>query len=86
MSFEFVTLARPPNMRRMEWRWQLTFTEYGDAWRQARKLLDRGLRPGAAATYRPVQQERVRVLMTRLLATPNGFWDHIELCETVLSA
>ena len=69
----------------MEWRWQLTFTEYGDGWRQARKLLDRGLRPGAAATYRPAQQERVRALLTRLLATPKEFQAHIELCETVLS-
>lgn len=72
-------------MFRMEWHWQLPFTRYGDAWRQARKLLDRGLRPGAAATYRPMQQERVRTLLTRLLATPNEFRDHVELCETVLS-
>jgi cytochrome P450 len=70
-----------PFVDMMEWEWQLSFTRYGDAWRQARKLLDRGLRPGAAATYRPVQQERVRALLTRLLATPNEFQDHVELFQ-----
>ena len=66
----------------MEWRWLLPLARYGNAWRQGRKLLDRSLGPGAAATYRPMQQARVRVLLTRLLATPNDWKDHIELCET----
>jgi hypothetical protein len=67
----------------MEWHWQIPIARYGEAWRQGRKLLDRGLRPGAAATYRPMQQARVRVLLTRLLANPDQWRAHIELCEIV---
>jgi cytochrome P450 len=70
-------------MRRMEWHWQIPIARYGEAWRQGRRLLDRSLRPGAAATYRPMQQARVRVLLTRLLATPDEWQAHIELCEIV---
>ena len=69
----------------MEWYWELLFTHYGEDWRQKRKLLDRSLRPGAAATYRPMQQARARVLLARFLATPNEWKDHVELCETGLS-
>ena len=57
----------------------MPLTEYGDRWRQGRKVLDRGLRPGAAAMYRPMQQERVRVLLTRLLASPKELQAHVEL-------
>ena len=67
----------------MGWEWQVGFSRYDDGWRQARKLLDRGLRPGAAATYRHRQQERVHVLLTRLLETPNEFRAHVELYETL---
>ncbi|KAI0302456.1 cytochrome P450 [Multifurca ochricompacta] len=63
----------------MEWHWVLPTARYGDTWRPARRLLDRGLRPGAAASYRPMQQARARVLMTRLLASPDKWEDHIEL-------
>ena len=55
----------------MDWHWQLPLARYGEAWRQGRKLLDRALRPGAAATYQHMQQAKVRVLLTRLLATPS---------------
>ena len=67
----------------MEWQWQIPIARYGENWRRGRKLLDRSLRPGAAAMYRPMQQGRVRVLLTRLLATPDEWQDHIELCETI---
>ena len=67
----------------MEWHWQIPIARYGDAWRQGRKLLDRGLRPGAAPMYRPMQQARAHVLLTRLLATPDQWRAHIELCELV---
>ena len=70
----------------MEWHWQVPIAGYGEAWRQGRKLLDRGLRPGAAATYRPMQQARVRVLLTRLLETPDQWRAHVELCDIVLSS
>ncbi|KAI9441767.1 cytochrome P450 [Lactarius indigo] len=65
----------------MEWDWMVPFTNYGEAWHRGRKALDRGLRPNGAAAYRPMQQERVRVLLTRLLATPNDWRDHVELFQ-----
>ncbi len=66
----------------MEWDWLVPFIGYTEFWRQARKLLDRGLRPGAATTYRPMQQARARVLLTRLLASPDQWKAHLELCVT----
>ena len=67
----------------MEFQWHLPIARYGEGWRRGRKLLDRSLRPGAAVLYRPMQQARVHVLLTRLLATPDEWQDHIELCETI---
>jgi cytochrome P450 len=46
-------------------------------WRQARKLLDRGLRPAVIASYRPLQQRSVHVLLARLLANPNDLEAHL---------
>ena len=68
----------------MEWNWQVPIARYDNAWRQGRKLLDRSLRPGAAATYRPMEQARVRVFLTRLLATPDQWRAHLELCVLYL--
>jgi cytochrome P450 len=65
----------------MEWHWQLPLARFGEYWLQARNLLDRGLRPGAVTTYRPMQQARARVLLTRLLATPNQLKAHVELFQ-----
>ncbi|KAF8258555.1 cytochrome P450 [Lactarius quietus] len=65
----------------LEWSWQLPLTRYGEAWRQGRKLLDRVLRPGAAATFRPMQQARARVLLSRLLANPKEWKAHVELFQ-----
>lgn len=70
-------------MLRMGWHQKIPIARYGVAWCQGRKFLDRSLRPGAAATYRPMQQARARVLLTRLLATPDQWRAHIELCEIV---
>lgn len=67
----------------MEWHWQIPIARYGEAWRQGRKLLDRSLRPGAAALYRPTLQARVRVLLSRLLATPDQWRAHVELCDII---
>jgi cytochrome P450 len=84
VSFELRILVHGlPDIRRMEWQWQIPIAKYGEGWRQGRKLLDRSLRPGAAAMYRPMQQTRVRVLLTRLLGTPDEWRDHIELCVIV---
>jgi hypothetical protein len=63
----------------MEWDWVMQAERSDDRWRQARRVLDRGLRPGAAALYRPVIQARTRILLSRLLETPHQWEDHIDL-------
>lgn len=70
-----------PFLDAMEWHRQIPIARYGKAWRQGRKLFDHSLRPGAAATYRPMQQARVRILLTRLLATTDQWRAHIELFQ-----
>ena len=65
-------------MLRMRWEWVVPFARYTEFWRQARRLLDRGLRPGAVAAYRPVQQAKARVLLAQLLANPDDWEAHLE--------
>jgi cytochrome P450 len=62
----------------MSWEWVMPFARYTGPWRQARKLLDRGLRPGAIAAYRPTQQMKARVLLADLLTSPNEWESHLE--------
>jgi cytochrome P450 len=59
--------------------WQLFHLNKDEVWREGRKLLDRGLRPGATMTYRELLQDNTRGFLARLLATPNEFRHHIGL-------
>jgi cytochrome P450 len=63
---------------RMMWEWVVPFARYTEFWRQARKVLDRGLRPGAVAAYRPVQQAKARALLFQLLSNPDDWETHLE--------
>ena len=63
----------------MDVHWALPVARYAEPWRLGRKLLDRSLRPGAAAAYRPLQETRTRVFLSRLLETPQEWIAHIEL-------
>ena len=63
----------------MEWDWVMQAERSDDRWRQARRVLDRGLRPGAAALHRPIIQARTCVLLSRLLENPHQWEDHIDL-------
>jgi len=62
---------------RMKWEWFVGLARYTDYWRQARKLLDRGLRPGAITVYHPLQQTNARVLLARLLENPKELEAHL---------
>jgi hypothetical protein len=64
---------------RMGWQWVVPIARSGERWQRGRKLLDRGLRPGAAALHRPMLQARARVLLTRLLTDPQRWEGHIDL-------
>jgi cytochrome P450 len=63
----------------MELGWLLPLIRFGEPWRQGRKVLDRGLRPGAAAAYRPMQESKARLLLTRMLKDPKDWEAHVEL-------
>jgi cytochrome P450 len=69
---------------RMGWEWFIITARYGEYWRRGRKLLDRGLRPGAAALYHPMQLAKTRSLLTRLLENPSEWEAHIELSAVPL--
>jgi len=62
----------------MEWHWFVPVAKHTELWRPARKLLDRGLRPAAAAAYHPMQQVKARVLLSDLLANPDEWEAHLE--------
>jgi cytochrome P450 len=64
---------------RMNWQWVLPTARSDEYWRRGRKILDRGLRPGAAASHRPMLQTRARVLLSRLLTNPQQWEDYIDL-------
>jgi hypothetical protein len=64
---------------RMGWEWVLPLGRYAEQWRLGRKLLDRSLGAGAASAYRPLQQLKSRLLLTRLLTSPHDWVAHVEL-------
>jgi len=63
------------------WDWPLVIARCNDRWRQGRRLLDRGLGPGATASYRPMLQARAHKLLSRLLANPQKWQAHIDLFQ-----
>ena len=73
------------NPIRMGWNWSLATSRGNDYWRTGRKILDRGLRPVATASYRPMTQARTRILLSQLLENPHQWEDHIDLSVTFLS-
>lgn len=56
----------------------------GKYWREGRRLLDRSFRPGATASHRRLIEERTRVFLGQLLATPKDFREHIDLLVLLL--
>ncbi|KAI9448680.1 cytochrome P450 [Lactarius psammicola] len=61
----------------MEMDWMLPLYRVGKYWREGRKLLDRSFRPGATASHRRLIEEKTRMLIGQLLATPTAFREHI---------
>jgi len=68
----------------MKWHWFVPVARYTELWRRSRKLLDRGLRPAAAAVYHPLQQAKARVLLSDLLANPDGWEAYLEELVVIL--
>lgn len=74
-----------PFFKMMEYEWVLALARYTERWRLGRKLLDRGLGTGAASAYRPLQQLKARLLLTRLLENPHEWEAHVELLQGELT-
>jgi len=71
-----------PILEMIEWEWSLLMaTSSGSYWRLGRRMLDRGLRPVATASYRPMIQARTHVLLSRLLENSHQWEDHIDLLQ-----
>jgi cytochrome P450 len=68
----------------MRWNWVLTFAS-GDHWRPGRRMIDRGLRPIATASYRPTIQTRTLALLSQLLENPHQWDAHVELSVVIFS-
>jgi hypothetical protein len=60
----------------MKWEWNVGFSSYTESFRQARKLLDRSLRPAIIATYHPLLQTKAHVFLTHVLANPDELEAH----------
>lgn len=68
----------------MEVDWLFPLARMGKYWRDGRKLLDRSLRPGATAPHRRLIEEKTRVFLGQLLATPTAFREHVDLFVPLL--
>ncbi|KAH9956431.1 cytochrome P450 [Russula dissimulans] len=75
-----------PIFEMMEVSWSLLLAAYGDPWRLRRKIAERGFRPASLATFRVLQETRVRVLAARLLESPQEWAAHLELSGEQLLA
>jgi cytochrome P450 len=57
--------------------WILVFSRLSESYRQARKLLDRSLRPAALASYRPMIEMGAQNLLAQVLANPDELEAHL---------
>ncbi|KAH9967253.1 cytochrome P450 [Russula dissimulans] len=73
-----------PFFEMMEWYWNISTARSGDRWRKGRRILDRGLRPGGAASYRLMIQARAHALLSQILANPDQWEAHTELFQGAL--
>jgi hypothetical protein len=60
----------------MNWEWIMAFSRFTESSRQARKLLDRSLRPTTIATYRPLLQTKAHALLNQVLTNPDELDAH----------
>lgn len=57
--------------------WHFVFMGYGDHWRERRRIFHQHFHPTAALQYRPRAIRGARVLIQRLLETPDDFMMHL---------
>jgi len=59
------------------WNRSSALMEYGDNWREQRRLFHQELRLSAVSQYHPRQTKAIRRLLQSLLDSPEGFMEHI---------
>ncbi|KAF9558599.1 cytochrome P450 [Agrocybe pediades] len=57
----------------MGWKWLFAGMEYGEPWRERRRLFTKYFSPTAAAKYGPIKMKFVREMLPCLLDTPEDF-------------
>ncbi|KAF7365146.1 O-methylsterigmatocystin oxidoreductase [Mycena venus] len=60
------------------WDFNVAFMRVGDRWRQHRRMFQQHFRPDASRNYRPVQMNKVHVLLRGLLSSPQDFREFIK--------
>ncbi|EGN99054.1 hypothetical protein SERLA73DRAFT_54230 [Serpula lacrymans var. lacrymans S7.3] len=58
------------------WSWNTIALNYGDTWRQHRRVYHQAFRAEAASKYRPLQMRKVHQLLINLLEAPDAFATH----------
>jgi cytochrome P450 len=61
----------------MKLEWILVLSRFNESYRQARKLLDRSLRPATLASYRPMLETRTHNLLAQVSANPDELEAHL---------
>jgi len=71
----------------MGWDYNFGFMDYGDYWRQHRRLMHRSFHPTASLRFRPHELKATHGLLRRLLDEPDNLIGHLRYMagETVLS-
>jgi hypothetical protein len=59
--------------------WAVSFMEYGNLWRNSRKLLHEFLNVRAVTEFDDYQRKHAHRLLSRLVESPQNFFDHAEL-------
>ncbi|KAH9476141.1 Cytochrome P450 monooxygenase COX2 [Psilocybe cubensis] len=72
-------LRLPMLIELMESDFNFAMQPYGQWWRRHRRLFNEHFHRKAIANYLPIQLHETRVLLQRLLFSPEGFMKHIEL-------
>lgn len=62
---------------RMGWDWLIGFLDYGDEWRDQRRMITTHLRVSDVTSYQPRETFYARRLVRQLLEVPEHFIDHI---------
>lgn len=58
--------------------WNMGFMEYGDQLKNCRRLLHEFLNPRAVVTFDEYQREHAYNLLSRLVESPDDFFDHVQ--------